>query len=610
MTYSIPSPTNATYVARSKGRSDTIHAVIGSLIEEPKFVDNAIHHAIYETSSVGDTTSKNIKIKKPVSSDFIMTHERRYRYAEEDSALRLSHTNRNSMPFFNGQLLNDNATIAPLLFDADTHALRLKTDRVINTEFGARMILTNMRGKSLEDYGMGDTTHFRIGQIMSVGLRTTDLIQKLFKDSLHGLNSVTLSLPIKPSNASATSVNSKHSKTFLAKDFYSSSIPAAVRAVARHDHYSLFHDRFGNFIYAPKMFKVVDREIGQKRGAGGIISDPITEAANRIMLEGKSQAVNDMIEIIIDDVEMQKKEGVIRQMRISDNTVSNKMAARKTANQYLRLNRKAQGVIKSEQHARSWDLQPGEVVKYDAPSSGVAVNKAIIELTHESTGESSFQLASYETGLEGVINAFANDKDMTEDDKGVDRTKQVTTLEKSGIGRTQFRVRMAMVTRTLSVNTPRLTADDTITHTNASPNIHAGFIVGHRHADMTGASRGAIGSGYSKRITSASSFSSTTITVATGATDGFPTAGNLTLIYINRGSLVTTGVGGYQSGGSLTYSVATVAYTGKSATTFTGVTILAPNGGTIPATISEIKLLRPRGHEVRTTKTLKKMRMI
>ena len=70
---------------------------------------------------------------------------------------------------------------------------------------------------------------------------------------------------------------------------------------------------FGNFIYTPKTFLVVDRELGQKRGTGGVKSDPITEAANRIMLEGKSQAANDIIQITVDDVEMQKKEGVVRQ---------------------------------------------------------------------------------------------------------------------------------------------------------------------------------------------------------------------------------------------------------------------------------------------------------
>ena len=109
---------------------------------------------------------------------------------------------------------------------------------------------------------------------------------------------------------------------------------------------------------------------------------------------------------------------------------------------------------------------------------------------------------------------------------------------------------------------------------------------------MTGASRGAIGSGFSKRISG--TFSTTTITVGANETDPFPSAGHLTLTYIS----------------GATYSIATVAYTGKTATTFTGVSIVAPSGGSIPATISEIKLLRPRAHEMRTVKTLKKTRRL
>ena len=608
MAYTIPAPANASYVAPVTGRSDSIHNEIGSHIEEPKFVDNAIHHALVEVATIGDVSMRGIQIKKPSSSDFIMTHERKYRYAEEESSLRLSHVGRNTTPYFDGALMSPTSTIPPLLIDVDEKSNRLSTDQIIDTENGSRLVLKNMKGKNLADIRMGGVTHFRLTQMIGVGLRTTDLVEKLFSNALHGLNSVSIGMPIKASIADTN--RSKHSKTFLAKDFYSTSIPAAVRAIARHDHYSLFHDRFGNFIYAPKMFKVIDREIGQKRGAGTIESDPITESANRIMVVGKSQALNDNIRVIVDDVESQKKEGVIRQMRVNDMTSTNTTQARRTANQYLRLNRKAQGVIRSGQHARSWDLEPGEVVGFSAPSMDINVKKAIIELTHESSGESAFQLASYESGLEGVINAFADKEDADGEDTEVDRQHQIQKLDKSGIGRAQFRVIGAITTRGVTAQAARLTTDSTITHANVSPNVHAGFIVGHRHADMTGASRGAIGSGYSKRITSASSFSSTTITVATNATDGFPTAGNLTLIYINRGSLVTSGVRGYQSGGTLTYSVATVAYTGKSATTFTGVSILAPSSGTIPANITEIKLLRPRGHEMRAVKTLKQVRRL
>ena len=49
---------------------------------------------------------------------------------------------------------------------------------------------------------------------------------------------------------------------------------------------------------------------------------------------------------------------------------------------------------------RAHGTYPREVVKFKHESMDIDVNKAVI-VEHESIGESSFQLASYETGLEG-----------------------------------------------------------------------------------------------------------------------------------------------------------------------------------------------------------------
>ena len=591
MSYSIPTPANATYASRS-GRSDATHDVIGTQVEEPKFVDNSVNHAIIETKNVGDVSMRKRGLRKPVSDDFIITHQRKYRFEEEVSSLRLSHDGRSSTPFFNGGLLNSNATLPPLLIDADDNTLMLKPESIIDTDDGSRIILLNMKGRNLNDFGFKDTSHFRLTQKISVGLRTSDLVQRLFNDSLHGLNSISLGLPITPSKLNNGKLNPRHSTTFIAKDFYSTPIPSAIRSVARHDHYSLYHDRFGNFIYTPKTFKVVDRDIGQKRGAGGVKSDPITEAANRIMLVGKSQAANDVVEIVVDDAEMQKREGVVRQMRVKDPTATNIMSARKSANQMLRLNRKAQGAIFTEQHARSWDISPGEVVTFKHESTGQSVQKAVIETEHESTGESAFQLASYESGLEGVLNAFADDSDSTGGEfTDVDRKNQIVKFEKSGVGRAQLKVRGIIMTRSISLNVARLSSDTTITHNNASPNVHAGVLLGHRGVDGEKPARASIGNGYTKR--SSGSFTGTTITVAD--TTGFPSSGQLVCVQITSAPL---------------YNVATISYTGKTATTFTGVSIVAPSGGTIPSTITELKLLRPRAHEVRTSKTMMRRRRV
>lgn len=590
MPYSIPTPANATYVAKPTGRSDAIHNEVGSRIEQPKFVDNAIHHGEYELSTIGDVKLNRLKIKAPNQTDFIPTHQRKYIISEDASSVRVSHTDRKSAPFYNGEILSDTSTLPPLLIDAEDKSLRLKTNKIVSTTHGAEIILTNMRGKTLTDYGMGDTQHVRLGQVLSVGLRTTDLVQRLFKGALHGLNSVGVGMPINNSNSiSGENMRNRHSNTFVAKDFYSTAIPTAVRAIARYDHYSIFHDRFGNFIYSPKLFKITDREIGQRRGSGGASTDPIVAAANRIVVEGEPFALNDSIRSMVDDVEAQKKEGSIRQMRVRVPTVSNELQARRSANQLLRLNRKAQGALKSKKHARSWDLQPGEVASYSNSSVGeVNSKKAIIEVEHTQQGESEFQFASYESGLEGVINAFADDKEISAESTEPDRTSQIVTLNKTGIGRAELKVKMFLDLKRVAPLKSRRFTDSTITPINTGGDIHSGFIIGHRNVDANNATRSAIGSGYTKRIDTSSAFTGTTITLAGGTTTtGFPSSGVLVL-----------------------NEVMTATYTGKTSGTFTGVVILAPNGGTIPNPIPKLKLLRARGHNIGTVKSLNKRRRL
>jgi len=45
-----------------------------------------------------------------------------------------------------------------------------------------------------------------------------------------------------------------------------------------------------------------------------------------------------------------------------------------------------------------------------------------------------------------------------------------------------------------------------------------------------------------------------------------------------------------------------VAYTGKTSTTFTGVTLQAPSGGSIPTGSCDITLIRPKAHEIGVVK--------
>lgn len=556
MTYSIPAPTNTSYAAQSTGRMDSLHDEVGAIIEEPTFVDNAVHHVIYETTQ---SVSKTTQVSKPNQNDFQTTHPRRYRISEEESSVRLAHTTHEDAPFFNGEQLS-NTSSRPMLLIADTDpALRLRTQSLINTNKGVRVNLNNMKGKNLNDFNMSDVTHVYAGQTLSVGLRSTDLVEKMFSKALHSLNSV---------------ATKGISTLFVAQNFNSTVLPTAVRFIGRHDHFVMYYDRFGNFLYAPKIFAIKQRELGIQRGIGKTKVDPIVEVANRITVRGNGIAVNDAISVQVDDAEAQKKQGSIKEMKLKDPTVNNESKARISASQLLRLNQKAQGSLQSNMHAQSWDLEPGDVVEYNSAIG--KIKQAIIELEHSSSGESNFQLISYEAGLEAVVNAFGDNADIDDEEGEQDRTHQITTINKSGVGNSNLRVRGMLNVRPVihQLARTRTSADNTY------PNIHAGLLLGHRNSGY-GAGRSALGFGITPRING--TYAAGAITVS--STTGFADSGYLILD-----------------------DQSFVSYSGKTATTFTGVSLIS--GASIPATIGAMRMLRPRAHEMRNTKGLRIRRKI
>jgi len=548
MTYTVPSPTNTSYAAPSQGRSDTVHDEIGALAEEPTFVDNAVHHVIYKPAQ---SNSLTVQVDKPNQSDFQSTHPRQYRLSEEATGVRLSHTSHEDSPFFDGQQLSPTSKRPMLLYDVKEPVNRLRTDEITTTSKGVRIALNNMKGRSLADMQMGETTHVYGGQSVSVGLRSTDLVEKLFDKALHGLNSV----------------STKGTSTlFVAKNFQALVVPSAIRSVARHDHFIIYYDRFGNFTYAPKVFKTKDRKLGVQRGVGETSIDPIIDVANRVTVKGKGIAVNDVISAQVDDAESQKRLGSIKQMVVFDPTANNESSARKSASQALRLNRKAQGALMSNRHTLSWDLEPADIVQYDSPIGNV--QQAIIEVNHNSSGESNFQLLSYEAGLEAVLTGFGDGDDADSEEDEVDRSFQIVKVNKSGIGIGNLRV-----TGVLTVKPVIATLARTKTSAgNAFPDIHAGVLLGHRDAGY-GAGRSALGFGVTRRINGTHAGSTITVT----STDGFADSGHLILD-----------------------DKSFVSYSGKTATTFTGVTLIS--GASITSPIAEMRMLRPRAHEMRTTK--------
>ena len=200
MTYAHPSAHSATYASNTAGRADDVRTEVGATIETPTFVDNAIHHARYE--QLRDLQGRQLKVSAPLQNDFQMTHPRRYQIIEEESTLRLTHADKQGVKddgaiYFNGAQMTTGSTPPLLTFGADVDsAFRLRTSKVEAAEKGTRFHLFNLKGRSLEDLEMdSEETHFRLGQTVNVGLRTTDLIQYLVKDKMQGFNSISTGLP-------------------------------------------------------------------------------------------------------------------------------------------------------------------------------------------------------------------------------------------------------------------------------------------------------------------------------------------------------------------------------------------------------------------------------
>ena len=617
MAYSPPAA-GVTRAYSVRGRLDNVQDTVKSSVEMPTFVDNAVLHAEY--TRVKDAVSGRMHtLKPPTQSDFQMTHDRRYRFVEEQSAIKLVHANkpgidREGQVYYDGNKLTTGGQVPLLVYAESDYKQRLKSQSIETATQGSRLILQNMQGRTLGDIEFGDESHVRLGQKVGVGFRTTDLVQQLFVDKLHGLNSISVGHNFAGPRAGTVSSYkgadvARHSSTFLSQNFRGVRIPTALRYIARHDDYALFHDRFGNFLYTPRVFAHSDRTVGQVQGMGESESDPIADVANRLIVSGKTQANNDDNIIVVDDAELQKRHGHIKQEEVIDPTATTEQAARRSANQFLRANRKAQGAFRSSGHMKSWDLNAGEVVEYQNPVDKQVERVAIIESRHDlSANTSEFQFASYQQGLEGVLTAFGGGQEVEADESQPDRNLQVIKKEISGIGRAKINVRMiAYIRHVLSKKSRFYSGDyhkewdpvDIIELPETGIDKHAGFLIGdrkiakhsagtHYTTDASNSIRGALGGGNGSPITNGTNLAGVTLTVT--STAGFPT-GTIHISVING----TTGDSAHYT--------ATVA----SATTFTlaGAAEAGVAAGAWMNT-SVVRLLRSRSHEAGSPKGLAK----
>jgi len=346
-------------------------------------------------------------------------------------------------------------------------------------------------------------------------------------------------------------------------------------------------DRFGNFIYTSKGF----RDTGVKLPsalAGNVSVSNVADTPNRVVVRGIGVALNDDNEVILDDAERQKAEGVVKSETYNDPTATSLAATRKSANLILRMNRKATGSIEIDDLAAAVGLAPGDVVEYTSPSQ-VPRKEAVIEVTHDlSDARSKVTLVTYETGIERVLGGSQTGEENAKESE-VAAGATVTKKKVFNLGTADLRVTGVLTKRRVAVNKSRVNSSiDGFTFANTGNEVHSGFLIGHRGVNIgDSAGRSALGTGLTPRITGSNNAG--TITVS--STSGFPSSGHLMMR-------------------KTTTDAVHVAYTGKTSTTFTGVTLQAPSGGSIPTGSCDITLLRAKSHEIGVVKNIPVRRKI
>lgn len=613
-----------------KGRQDSILNEVSSTIRAPVFVDNTVLHAKYVRER-DVITGQTMKVTPPITSDFQMTSARQYTLTEGADQITLSHRktagNHYTGPvYFNGVKLDDATDQYPLIiYGSEDSSQRLRASQVETSTYGTKMTLPNMRGRSLTDIDF-DQQPVRLGQTIDVGFRTTDAVQYLFNDTYNSVNSFDIGFTLAGPRAGNNSYYNggdigRHSTQFISQNFQGVNVLAAMSFIGRYDKHTLYYDRFSNLLYAPNIFLLTDRKIGDSVGVSTVKTKPLTGNANQITVSGKNIALNDDNIINVDDMEAQKKDGSIKNKKIRDPLSRTKVKARLTAAEMLRFNRKAQTVLESDGHMNSWDLDPGDVVYYKSPSSGIEKYVALLKVEHSLRSQgSNFLMVREDNTLEGMISALASSGRVESQEQ--DYVSQILTHDFSSMGNVQLFVEPSVSVFIYTGTSPRrysgnasgevwgdaagaagVDAAITIKYIdNTVPNKHAGLIIGHRYSqgnttdgigttDISKAARGAIGVGASLSTTvSAYTHADTDITVA--STDGFPESGAL---------MVTS----EESSKSMYLT-----YTGiTDATTFEGIarTPTALTGDVSFSPHAKVIYARPRSHEVGTWRSTKQV---
>lgn len=393
------------------GRSDAAQDTIMKVVRKPKFVDNGVRHGVYSKQQSGFT------VAKPVNTDFIPTHDRKYQLIEEEDTIRLLHNTTDGHKytgavFFNDEKVSTGSNLPPLLIGANNSNQSLVTSSIESSTEGTRYRIENLKGNSLEQLGFTNKT-VHIGQKANVGLRTSDLVGRILREQSSSINGLNIPNP---------------SAKFVAHDFYGTDALTAVRFLSKHDGYNVSTDQFGNVDYSHNKHHNREHRITNNMVTEGSIQTAGKSQINRVVVRGKVRANNDQNVVQIDDFGFQGDTVNEIPGGIFAPTAVTKSSAKAIGRKLLAMAKRADGSEKLQGVLFSSKVQPGDVISYDTINS--RERKIVLSTRHYVTQQKAeLDINSVNGSIEDIIQRFQEVDISSSTANNEERNRQFQKIE-------------------------------------------------------------------------------------------------------------------------------------------------------------------------------------
>lgn len=409
-----------TLIQSSVGRFDTTLTSVMNDVRQPVFVDNAVHYAKIQPQS---SNKSKITIEARNTQNYDLATEKTYAFVESESSMHITHNETN------GHTLKDTVwtgkgknTPTSLIYGVNKPSNRIIGGTNESTTSGMRVNVRNLKGSTLKDIGF-DEEALRFGQIIDVGLRTTDLAVRLGNSIAGSITAVTIG-----ESSMITNVGNnrrKVSNTYLAADFNGINLLSALRFVSRHDNRISIFNRHGILQYVPFNFSSGIRHLNAQLRTGNEDTSPVENIENRITVQGESIALNENLVLTMDDAARQQSKfdtDILENTTpIYDASISSVQSAKKVARQILKANSIMKGAIVTNGHPDAWDIRPGNIVEYNGNMY------VVMESKHKLSDKmSNFKFLTLDTGIEGVLQGITSGSISRGSIENPDKSSQIT----------------------------------------------------------------------------------------------------------------------------------------------------------------------------------------